>query len=125
MAAEIVRRSLKASNFSLLRTLTSFQTRSFSNLAESVQPESDAPSSSFTFSENSGDGDSNSQRKSAIDDNIFINGPKKGFFVKRSGIFDDAYVFHDWINCGKEPPLKCPTLALAKAIAAEWEYQGT
>ncbi|KAL3346976.1 hypothetical protein AABB24_025417 [Solanum stoloniferum] len=153
MAAEIVRRSLKASNFSLLRTLTSFQTRSLSNLAESVEPESDAPSSSFTFSENSGDGDSNSQRKSAIDDNIFIKGPKKASSSKEAESVTMPMSFMTGSIVGKrfyqkvttreaedgngwsvmldyrtlktpsKRPLKCPTLALAKAIAAEWEYQ--
>lgn len=151
MAAEIVRRSLKASNFSFLRTLTSFQTRSFSNLAASVQPESDGPSSSFTFS--AVDGDPNSQRKTATDDNIFIKGPKKDSSSKEAESVTMPMSFMTGSIVGKrfyqkvttreaedgngwsvmldyrtlktpsKRPLKCPTLALAKAIAAEWEYQ--
>ncbi|MCD7453145.1 hypothetical protein HAX54_019888 [Datura stramonium] len=148
MAAEIVRRSLKASNFTILRTLTS---RSFSNLATSAQPESDGPSSSFTFS--AGGGDPNSQRITATDDNIFIKGPKKAsssqeaesvtmpmsfmtgsivgkrFYKKvttreaEDGNGWSVMLDYRTLKTPSKRPLKCPTLALAKAIAAEWEYQ--
>ncbi|CAN4082345.1 unnamed protein product [Withania somnifera] len=143
MAAEIVRRSLKTSNFTLLRTINSFQTLCFSNLAASAQTEADGPSSSsFTFS------DPNSQRIKAPDDNIFIKGPKKEaesvtmpisfmtgsivgkrFYKKvttreaEDGIGWNVMLDYRTLKTPSKRPLKCPTLALAKAIAAEWEYQ--
>ncbi|XP_009605631.2 uncharacterized protein [Nicotiana tomentosiformis] len=150
MAAEIVRRSLKATNFTFLKTLTASQTRIFSNLATSAQPESsdDPSSSSFTFY----GGDPNS---STTNDNIIIKGPKntsplssqdsasvsmpisfmtgsivgKRFYKKVTtreaddGIGWSVMLDYRTLKTPSKRPLKCPTLALAKAIAAEWEYQ--
>lgn len=150
MAAEIVRRSLKATNFTFLKTLTASQTRIFSNLATSAQPESsdDPSSSSFTFY----GGDPNS---ATTNDNIIIKGPKntsplssqdsasvsmpmsfmtgsivgKRFYKKVTtreaddGIGWSVMLDYRTLKTPSKRPLKCPTLALAKAIAAEWEHQ--
>ncbi|OIT08058.1 hypothetical protein A4A49_28444 [Nicotiana attenuata] len=147
MAADIVKRSRKASNFSFLRTLTATQTRIFRNLATSAQAESsdDPSSSSFTFYGE----DPNS---STTNDNIIIKGPKKTssqdsasvsmpmsfmtgsivgkrFYKKVTtteaddGIGWSVMLDYRTLKTPSKRPLKCPTLALAKAIAAEWEYQ--
>lgn len=146
MAIAAMRKTLSSINPSIIRTLTSHN-RPLSSLDTATQPEpeSEAPSfSSFTFSSDGGE---------RIGDEIHLKSPKKKaspfsstsvtmpmLFMTGSIVgkrfykkvttreSDDGVGWHVMLDYRtlKTPskrPLKCPTLSLAKAIAAEWEYQ--
>ncbi|KAG8384910.1 hypothetical protein BUALT_Bualt04G0167300 [Buddleja alternifolia] len=145
MASSAVRRkALKFLNPSAVRTLT-FTTRHLSSAAAAdAQPEPDP--SSFTFSPN----DTKSAGASISDDSVYIKGPKttpssssvtmpmsfmtgsivgKRFYKQvttreaEDGNGWSVMLDYRTLKTPSKRNLKCPTLALAKAIAAEWEYQ--
>ncbi|GAB4848036.1 hypothetical protein Ancab_002696 [Ancistrocladus abbreviatus] len=149
MAANLVRNSLKSLNPSLFG-IRRVQNRRFSGVAATVKsPESEPSSSSFTFS-SVGDEKPTINSK---DDSIYIQAPPKketasssvtmpasfmtGSTVGRrfykqvtTRLADDGNgwtVMLDYrtLKTPSKKPLKLPTLSLAKAIAAEWEYQQT
>lgn len=153
MAAAVVRRTLKSINPILsLRTLSS-QTRQLTAVAATAtekQPESDGPSSSFTFS--SDDREARKEKNTQKDDCIYVKAARTeqsqssvtmpvafmtGSIVGRrfykqvtTREADDGNgwtVMLDYrtLKTPSKRPLKCPTLGLAKGIAAEWEYQET
>ncbi|XAR58247.1 hypothetical protein NMG60_11026663 [Bertholletia excelsa] len=149
MATAVTRKILlKSVNpFAAPRTLSS-QTRHLSAVATAGQPEheADTQSASFTFSS-----EQDAPNKVAMDDNIYIKAPRttssssvtmptsfmtgsvvgKRFYeqVKTreadDGIGWTVMLDYRTLKTPSKRPLKCPTLALAKAIAAEWEYQQT
>lgn len=146
MASPMVRKSLKTLIPSAFRSLTSV-TRYLSIAAASDTAENEP--SSFTFSAE----DPDSPKPAATsgrDDNVYIKGPKKTTssssvtmpmsFMTGSIVGKRFYnkvttreaedgngwsVMLDYrtLKTPAKRNLKCPTLALAKAIAAEWEYQ--
>ncbi|KAA8530150.1 hypothetical protein F0562_004859 [Nyssa sinensis] len=153
MATAVMRKTLKSIKPFVLRTLSS-PNRHLSAVAAVGQPESNGPSSHFTFSSDGGEPDV--QNKNTKDDNIYVKAPKtspssasssssvtmpesfttgsiigKRFYKQvTTREADDGNgwtVMLDYrtLKTPSKRPLKCPTLALAKAIAAEWEYQQT
>lgn len=125
----------------ILRVLPS-QTLRFSSLATAGNHESELTSSSFTFNEKNSDQDdsihvkspsSNSHREttSVTMPMSFMTGSVVGRrFYKQVGTreADDGNgwnVMLDYrtLKTPSKRPLNLPTLSLAKAIAAEWEYQ--
>lgn len=138
MASWMVAKTLKTLNPSALRTLSSAGRR-FSVAAAAGDPESDQ--SSFTFS-------SEDPKPVEGDDKIYVKGRKQSSdsvsmpmsFMTGSIVGKRFYkevttrqaddgngwsVMLDYrtLKTPSKRNLKCPTLALAKAIAAEWEYQ--
>uniref|UniRef100_A0A5B7BQG1 ATP synthase mitochondrial F1 complex assembly factor 2 n=1 Tax=Davidia involucrata TaxID=16924 RepID=A0A5B7BQG1_DAVIN len=153
MATTVVRKALNSINPFVLRTLSSHN-RHLSAVATAGQPESDGPSSPFTFSSDGGEPDV--QNKNTKEDNIYVKAPKtssssasssssvtmpesfmtgsiigKRFYkqvtTRKADDGNGWTVMLDYrtLKSPSKRPLKCPTLALAKAIAAEWEYQQT
>ncbi|KAL2529062.1 ATP12 protein-related [Forsythia ovata] len=143
MASAVVRKALNTLNPTILRVLTS-QSRHLSGVATAGQPEPDTPSSSFTFSSNETAPNSTSNK----DDSIYIKSPKKkessvsmpmsfmtgsivgGRFYKKvttreadDGNGWNVMLDYRTLKTPSKRPLQCPTLSLAKAIAAEWEFQ--
>lgn len=136
MASSMVGKTLKALNSSALRALTSAGRR-LSVAAAAGDPENEQ--SSFTFSSED------------LDDKIYVKGRKKTpqssdsvsmpmsfmtgsivgkrFYEKvttreaEDGIGWSVMLDYRTLKTPSKRNLKCPTLALAKAIAAEWEYQ--
>ncbi|XP_041006419.1 ATP synthase mitochondrial F1 complex assembly factor 2-like [Juglans microcarpa x Juglans regia] len=124
-----------------------------SSIATADDPQLDDPSSSFTFSpEGQEDGNSNNNtNKSDRDDRIYVKAPSSkpetassvtmpmsfvtGSTVGRrfykdvklreadDGIGWTVMLDYRTLKTPSKRPLKLPTLPLAKAIAAEWEYQ--
>ncbi|XP_031122388.1 ATP synthase mitochondrial F1 complex assembly factor 2-like [Ipomoea triloba] len=152
MATGILGRPLKTLNRFILRTLTASGSRNISGLATAGQPESDGQSSSFTFTSDNGDRnvqntssrddsiyikgpkkDSSSQldASSVTIPMSFMTGSIVGkrFYKKvitreaDDGIGWTVMLDYRTLKTPAKRPLKCPTHALAKAIAAEWEYQ--
>ncbi|GMH23906.1 hypothetical protein Nepgr_025749 [Nepenthes gracilis] len=144
MAANIGRYSLKWMNPSLLLRTSGAQLCQFSGIAATVKsPESEASSlSSFTFEEKSvinegNDGiyvkaPSNKEKVSAVTmPTSFMTGSiagKRFYKQAMTRLADDGngwMVMLDYrtLKTPSKRPLKLPTLSLAKAIAAEWEYQ--
>ncbi|CAK9169581.1 unnamed protein product, partial [Ilex paraguariensis] len=144
MATAVMRKTLKSVNPFFLRILTS-QNCFLGSLATAGEPEPDGPSSSsFSFSSDVGLQDG--QKKN---DNIYVKAHEKTpsssvtmpmAFMTGSIVGKRFYkqvttreaddgngwsVMLDYktLKTPSKRPLKCPTLALAKAIAAEWEYQ--
>ncbi|KAG6421739.1 hypothetical protein SASPL_118325 [Salvia splendens] len=138
MASWMAGKALKALNPFALRTLTS-SARSFSVAVASGDSESDH--SSFTFS-------SKDPKPGEGDDTIYVKGRErasgsvsmpmsfmtgsivgKRFYNEVStkeaddGIGWSVMLDYRTLKTPSKRNLKCPTLALAKAIAAEWEYQ--
>ncbi|KAI8541378.1 hypothetical protein RHMOL_Rhmol08G0055400 [Rhododendron molle] len=153
MATAALRRSLKSINPAIsLRTLTT-PARQFTAVAATStekQPEPVAPSSSFTFS--SDEQDSHKEKETKKDDSIHLKAARKAesqssvtmpmSFMTGSIVGKRFYkqvttreaedgngwsVMLDYrtLKTPSKRPLKCPSLALAKGIAAEWEYQQT
>ncbi|CAL5325640.1 unnamed protein product [Camellia sinensis] len=144
MATAVTRKTLKSINpLVVLRTLSSTQNRHFTAVATAGKPEPECPSA-FTFLADQ-EGQS---KKTNDDDSIYVRAPKlssssvtmpmafmtgsiagKRFYKKvTTREADDGNgwsVMLDYrtLKTPSKRPLKCPTLALAKAIAAEWEYQ--
>ncbi|KAM2014379.1 hypothetical protein ACFX16_045043 [Malus domestica] len=155
MANLLINRTLKSvGNLKLIGSLSS-RARPFSSTATATfeQPQSDGPSSSFTFSS---DGKEDKNNSSAHDDSIYVKSPSSSSskseaassvtmpmsFMTGSIVGKRFYkqvttrpaddgngwtVMLDYrtLKTPSKRPLKLPTLALAKAIAAEWEYQET
>lgn len=149
-SATVVRRTLKTLNSAVLRTLTSCD-RQFSGVATAGEPheEHDVSSSSFTFSsdvdkQNSNEKDDsiyvkgpNSTTKSSFSSESvsmpmsFMTGSIVGKRFYRKVSTREADDGNGWtvmldyrtLKTPAKRPLKCPTPALAAAIAAEWEYQ--
>ncbi|CAA3028900.1 ATP synthase mitochondrial F1 complex assembly factor 2 [Olea europaea subsp. europaea] len=143
MASTAVTRVLKTLNPTILRVLNS-QSRYLNSFATAGQPEPDSPSSSFTFSSS----ETAPTLISNKDDNIYIKNPQKtgssvtmpisfmtgsivgGRFYKKvttreadDGNGWNVMLDYRTLKTPSKRPLNCPTLALAKAIAAEWEFQ--
>ncbi|CAA3024451.1 ATP synthase mitochondrial F1 complex assembly factor 2 [Olea europaea subsp. europaea] len=138
-----MKRALKTLNPTILIVLTS-QSRHLNSFASAGQPEPDSPSSSFTFSSSETAPTSISNK----DDNIYIKNPKKtgssvtmpisfmtgsivgGRFYEKLTTRDandgnrwNVMLDYRTLKTPSKRPLNCSTLALAKAIAAEWEFQ--
>ncbi|KAK6155250.1 hypothetical protein DH2020_009498 [Rehmannia glutinosa] len=146
MASSMVRKTLKTLNPLALRNLTPIS-RQLSVAAAAGEPEHEP--SSFTFSSE----DPNHPKPSYRDDNVYIKGPQtkssssssvtmpmsfmtgsivgKRFYQKvttreaEDGNGWSVMLDYRTLKTPSKRNLKCPTLALAKAIAAEWEYQQT
>ncbi|CAA0839173.1 ATP12 protein-related [Striga hermonthica] len=150
MASSMVRKTLKTINSHALRTLTS-TTRQLSISSASGKSEDDP--SCFAFSSDVLDRPKPSDNCSG-DDTLYIKGPQKRtpsssssvtmpmsfmtgsivgkrFYQKVTtreaddGIGWSVMLDYRTLKTPSKRNLKCPTLALAKAIAAEWEYQQT
>lgn len=146
-ATRVMRKALTRSvNPSLVKTVTTSQKCYYSSGAVATaasEPESD---SSFTFSPDA----TNNQNTTTIGDNIFLKPIKKKSssssvtmplsFMTGSIVGKRFYkqvttreaddgngwtVMLDYrtLKTPSKRPLKCPTITLAKAIAAEWDYQ--
>ncbi|KAK2969777.1 hypothetical protein RJ640_028057 [Escallonia rubra] len=140
MATPIVRKTLKSISPFTVRSLTS-PNRHLTALATAGQPESDG-----------GEREQDVQSiKNAEADNIFIKAPKttssssvtmptssmtgsivgKRFYKQATtreaddGNGWNVMLDYRTLKTPAKRPLKCPTPALAMAIAAEWEYQET
>lgn len=142
MAASLITKALKSiKNPNPINSFTTFRTRHLSSVATVHQPQqSDDPSSSFTFSTPSNESN----------DDIYIKGRKqekasssvtmpmsfmtgsivgKRFYKKVSTREADdgngwtVMLDYRTLKTPSKRPLKLPTLGLAKAIGAEWEYQ--
>ncbi|KAI3452512.1 hypothetical protein Pfo_009176 [Paulownia fortunei] len=149
MASSMVRKTLKPLNPFALRTLTS-TSRHLSVAAAAGKSEHEP--SSFTFSSEDPD-HPKSAATSYRDDNVYIKGPQttpsssssvtmpmsfmtgsivgKRFYKKvttreaEDGNGWSVMLDYRTLKTPSKRNLKFPTLALAKAIAAEWEYQLT
>ncbi|KAI5341319.1 PREDICTED: ATP synthase [Prunus dulcis] len=153
MANLLINRTLKSIGNSKLITALSSRSRHFSSIAAVEQPQSDGPSSSFSFSS---DGQENKNNRNNQDDSIHIkpsSSSSKHETASSSVTMPMSFMtgsivgkrFYNQVTTRKaddgngwtvmldyrtlktpsKRPLKLPTLALAKAIAAEWEYQQT
>ncbi|KAL8200774.1 hypothetical protein R6Q57_012113 [Mikania cordata] len=148
MATVILRKTLVSlnPNNSIIRSLSPYATVA---TATAAQPQPDATSSSFTFSSEQND-DSNKDNN-ATGDEIYIKARKpapstsvtmpmsfmtgsivgKRFYKQVTtrpaddGIGWSVMLDYRTLKTPSKRPLKCHTLSLAKAIAAEWEYQLT
>ncbi|PIN07021.1 F1-ATP synthase assembly protein [Handroanthus impetiginosus] len=148
MASSMVRKTLQTLNAFALRTVTS-TSRHFSFAAEAGTTGQDP--SSFTFSSDA----SEHPKLAATnrDENIYIQGPQKKSPASSSVTMPMSFMTgsivgkrfyknvttreaedgNGWnvmldyrtLKTPSKRNLKCPTLALAKAIAAEWEFQQT
>lgn len=142
---EVMRKTLQSINPSLLRTLTTHN-RHLSAVATAGLPESDDPSSSFTFSSEQ---DVQSKNPDESNENIFIKAPKtppsssvtmpmsfmtgsivgKRFYKKvttreaEDGNGWNVMLDYRTLKTPSKKPLKCPSPSLAMAVAAEWDYQ--
>ncbi|PON44054.1 ATP12, ATPase F1F0-assembly protein [Parasponia andersonii] len=151
MANPLMNRTLTSiRNPSLLKSLSSWA-RSFNSVAAAERPQSDGPSSSFTFSS---DGQEPRNETTSNDESIYLKAPSSNSrresgsasvtmptsFMTGSIVGKRFYnqvttreaddgngwsVMLDYrtLKTPSKRPLKLPTLSLAKAIAAEWEYQ--
>ncbi|KAL0450740.1 UNVERIFIED_CONTAM: hypothetical protein Slati_1630400 [Sesamum latifolium] len=146
MASYMVRKTLKTLDPFSFRLLTS--TRRHLSVAAAAGTEHEL--SSFTFSSD----DANQPKPAATstsDDKVYIKGPKnapassssvtmpmsfmtgsivgKRFYQKvttrEAGGGWSVMLDYRTLKTPSKRNLRCPTLALAKAIAAEWEYQQT
>ncbi|KAL1564259.1 ATP synthase mitochondrial F1 complex assembly factor 2-like isoform X1 [Salvia divinorum] len=140
MASWMVGKALKPLNPSALRTFNSSSRRL---TVAVVSGDSESEQSSFTFS-------SKDSKPGEGDDTIYVKGREKasdsvsmpmsfmtGSIVGKrfynevttkeadDGIGWSVMLDYRTLKTPSKRNLKCPTLALAKAIAAEWEYQQT
>ncbi|PSS33381.1 ATP synthase mitochondrial F1 complex assembly factor 2 like [Actinidia chinensis var. chinensis] len=152
MATAVIRKTLKCiSPSAALRTLSN---RRFGSVATAGEPELDGLSSSFTFSSDGGDQEvhyektkddsiylkapktpsfPSSASSSVTMSMSFTTGSIVGKRFYKQVTTRKAEDGNGWsvmldyrtLKTPSKRPLKCPTLALAKAIAAEWEYQQT
>lgn len=142
MATALLKKALDSlkPNVIIIRSLSS---------ATAAQPQPDSASSSFTFS--SDQNEDNVKGNNAADDNIYIKSQKpapstsvtmpmsfmtgsivgKRFYKQVTtraaddGVGWSVMLDYRTLKTPSKRPLKCPTLSLAKAIAAEWDYQLT
>ncbi|RVW68970.1 hypothetical protein CK203_058554 [Vitis vinifera] len=144
MASAVMKKTLNSiKNPLILRGLSS-QTLRFSAVATASNPESEGASSSFTFNEKNSDKDdsihvkgpsSNPRREttSVTMPMSFMTGSIVGKRFYKQASTREADDGNGWtvmldyrtLKTPSKRPLKLPTLSLAKAIAAEWEYQQT
>ena len=142
MASAVMKKTLTSiKNPLILRGLSS-QTLRFSAVATASNPESEGASSSFTFNEKNSDKDdsihvkgpsSNPRREttSVTMPMSFMTGSIVGKRFYKQASTREADDGNGWtvmldyrtLKTPSKRPLKLPTLSLAKAIAAEWEYQ--
>lgn len=137
-------------NFLIGRTLRSIRTpsfiyrnRHFSSIANVRQNEREGSASSFTFDREKDDSiyvkapndpSQKGERASSVTmPTSFMTGSIVGKRFYQKGTTREADDGNGWtvmldyrtLKTPSKRPLKLPTLALAKAIAAEWEYQQT
>ncbi|CBI17704.3 hypothetical protein VitviT2T_022334 [Vitis vinifera] len=144
MASAVMKKTLTSiKNPLILRGLSSHTLR-FSAVATARNPESEGASSSFTFNEKNSDKDdsihvkgpsSNPRREttSVTMPMSFMTGSIVGKRFYKQASTREADDGNGWtvmldyrtLKTPSKRPLKLPTLSLAKAIAAEWEYQQT
>ncbi|KAL4568274.1 hypothetical protein LXL04_023882 [Taraxacum kok-saghyz] len=145
MAVALFRKTLNPlnPNIRILRTLST-HAHAVVAIDNSEKPQTDTSSSSFTFSPdhtdtaNKGDEIHIKSNKLAASTSVtmpmsFMTGSivgKRFYKQVTTRAFDDGIgwsVMLDYrtLKTPSKRPLKCPTLPLAKAIAAEWEYQLT
>ncbi|XP_028778549.1 ATP synthase mitochondrial F1 complex assembly factor 2-like [Neltuma alba] len=147
MANSLVGKSIKAiKNPNLLTALSAYPIRKLSSAATVEQPQSEGPSSSFAFSSDGSNeknedsiyvkGPNCNRRQDASSSSVtmpmsFMTGSIVGkrFYkqvtTREADDGNGCTVMLDYrtLKTPSKKPLKLPTLALAKAIAAEWEYQ--
>ncbi|KAK6928443.1 ATP12, ATP synthase F1-assembly protein [Dillenia turbinata] len=143
MASKMAIKTLKSMNPFPIRQIPR-QLRYFSAIASANQPESDI-SSSFTFSSDNNDdkifvkalkSNSNVEKSSPSSVTMptsFMTGSIVGKRFYRQVSTREADDGNGWtvmldyrtLKTPSKRPLKLPTFSLAKAIAAEWEYQLT
>ncbi|XP_034707472.1 ATP synthase mitochondrial F1 complex assembly factor 2 [Vitis riparia] len=144
MASAVMKKTLNSiKNPLILRGLSS-QTLRFSAVATASNHESEGASSSFTFNEKNSDKDdsihvkgpsSNPRREttSVTMPMSFMTGSIVGKRFYKQASTREADDGNGWtvmldyrtLKTPSKRPLKLPTLSLAKAVAAEWEYQQT
>ncbi|KAF3444521.1 hypothetical protein FNV43_RR14213 [Rhamnella rubrinervis] len=150
MANSMIRNTLNwIRNPSLIKVISS-RACLFSSTATAEQPQSEGPSSSFTFSSDGQELNNNKDesiyvkatsldpRREAASSSVtmpmsFITGSIVGKrFYKQvttreadDGIGWTVMLDYRTLKTPSKRPLKLPSLSLAKAIAAEWEYQQT
>ncbi|KAI3503520.1 hypothetical protein L1887_31963 [Cichorium endivia] len=151
MAVALLRKTFTSLNPNdrILRSLSSYAAVATENAG---QPQSDSSSSSFTFSSDQNDDANNTNKgNSAAGDDIFIKAKKpppstsvtmpmsfmtgsivgKRFYKQvttraaEDGVGWSVMLDYRTLKTPSKRPLKCPTLSLATAIAAEWDYQLT
>ncbi|OMO95000.1 ATP12, ATPase F1F0-assembly protein [Corchorus capsularis] len=143
MATSLLNKSLKPIKIPYL--ISTLRSLNFNSVATARDSPSDAPSSStFTFDNKGKDDDGiylkppNSNSKQETTSSVtmpmsFMTGSIVGkrFYKKVTtresddGIGWTVMLDYRTLKTPSKRPLKLPTLALAKAIAAEWEYQQT
>ncbi|KNA25182.1 hypothetical protein SOVF_009000 [Spinacia oleracea] len=137
MASNIIRNSLKSINSQTLRTLTNHR-RTFT-VAAATSTTSTEESDAFTFS--SGGGDSSIHLRAAKKEAAstvtmpmsFMTGSIVGKRFYKKVTTREAEDGNGWsvmldyrtLKTPSKRPLKLPTISLAKAIAAEWDFQQT
>lgn len=136
MASNIVRNSLRSINSLTLRSLTTHR-RPFSVAAADTSPEE---SDAFTFSSVGGDDSIHlkAAKKEAAASSVtmpmsFMTGSIVGKRFYKKVTTREADDGNGWsvmldyrtLKTPSKRPLKLPTLSLAKAIAAEWDFQQT
>ena len=139
MASSIIRNSLKSINSQLLRTLTTHR-RPFNVAAANTTSTATADQSdSFTFSSDGGDSnihlrpDTKETKSSVTMPMSFMTGSVVGKRFYKKVTTREADDGNGWsvmldyrtLKTPTKRPLKLPTLSLAKAIAAEWDFQVT
>lgn len=141
MAASVVRRALNCKNTIVARALSS-QNRHVGGITTAAHSETEGPSSSFTFSSDkddsihikapsSGHRETSSSSSSVTMPMSFMTGSIVGKRFYKQVTTRKADDGNGWtvmldyrtLKTPSKKPLKLPTLFLAKAIAAEWEYQ--
>lgn len=151
-SAIVIRRTVKTLNSAVLRTFVTACNRQFSGVATAGEPHEEhdiVSSSSFTFSKDGDKQNSNEKddsiyvkgpnsiaKSSSSSESVsmpmsFMTGSIVGkrFYKKVSTREADdgngwtVMLDYRTLKTPSKRPLKCPTRALAAAIAAEWEYQ--
>lgn len=143
MAALVVRRALSCRNAIVAGALSS-QNRHVRGIATAAHSETEAPSSSFAFSSDKDDSirikapssgrcETSSSSSSVTMPMSFMTGSIVGKRFYKQVTTRKADDGNGWtvmldyrtLKTPSKKSLKLPTLSLAKAIAAEWEYQQT
>lgn len=147
MANSLIGKSIKAiTNPNFLTALSTHRIRQLSSAATVEQPQPEGPSSSFAFSSDGSNGKNedsiyvkgpnSNRRRDASSSSVtmpmsFMTGSIVGKRFYKQVTTKEADDGNGWtvmldyrtLKTPSKRPLKLPTLALAKAIAAEWEYQ--
>ncbi|KAK4272147.1 hypothetical protein QN277_020738 [Acacia crassicarpa] len=147
MANSLIGKSIKTiKNPNFLTAFSAYSIRKFSSVATVEQPQSEGPSSSFAFSADGGNekkedsiyvkGPNSNRKRDASSSSVtmpmsFMTGSIVGKRFYKQVTTREADDGNGWtvvldyrtLKTPSKRPLKLPTLALAKAIAAEWEYQ--